>query len=806
MTRLLLSLALVALIPVTGKAALRTAEGIPQGFEQLAEPQASMVTVNYGGETLGRFAAHLTPSTLTFDAPEAVVNAIPALIDRPGMRALLSKPQPHNAQARCGKQQTMDCGRLSPEIAALIYTPSTLTAELFINPAYLSVEDGTGPRFLGLPERQLSSVLGFNGAVVGSTQNTPNYALTSNAITSFGETRLTTQSTLSDEGLRFDTVAAGMERNGWEAQGGLFRSRSMQLIPDRDMAGVSYGSSIRTRLDAHKTAGNAVIVYLPRRSIVSVYREGRVYSSRAYEAGNQTVDTTELPEGAYNIQLKVQEADGSTREETRFFAKSPDIPPPGTPTYYMQAGVLRAPASNDRTIPDISDKPLVRAGIVQRVADNMGLGIDGLWMNDRLWMEAGTFYLEGGTQIRGTLLGSSKGDSGAQASFLKTKGKWSIASDARALWTDEKAPVYMGNNAPLPEFTLDTPVTSYKQLTGSLSYAATPSLTVGARASYSDSNGMRQESYGPNMSWYLWRKAESMLTFDADGGRTNDQTVANAMLRFTMRFGNYGVSTSGGFAGGDGSRGITGSARGWYDHSTPDEAVLVGSTVQADRRAASVGVDGDYRNSFGRMRGLVQQAFTDEGAVTNYSGNFSFNSAHVDNALYVGGDHTDMSAVVVSLKGDAGVPMNILVGGVARGVVEPGTSHTVYLPPYQRYSIRLVPARKELVAYDSAARTVTLYPGNVSHLNWEANRLYIVLAKLVNDKGEPVANAQLQEGDGRTTTSAHGRVQVQLTQPERLTLITPENTACEIALPAMVPVNGVLHYTKPLVCETIPLS
>lgn len=768
--------------------------GAPAGFEALAAPRETIIALTYGGRPLGHYYVHYTPSHLMFDAPDDILAAIPTIADRPAVLRGLSRPLSHHAHQICPPGKTVDCGTLAPDDAAVIFNEAMLSAELFINPRLLSITDSSGPRYLPLPARTLSSVVGFSGAVSGTTGGSTHYMLASNSTIAYGEGRFNSQTSLTNEGLRFDTAALGVDRHGWEASAGLFRSRPLQLIADRDIAGISVGTSLRTRLDTRKIAGNDIILYLPRRAIVSVYREGRVYSSRAYEAGNQSIDTTELPEGAYNITLTVQESDGGTREEVRFFAKSPEIPPPDEPTYYAQFGVLRALSSDDSTVPELTGQPIARFGTVQRMDDNLGLIGDFVWLDDRAVVEAGGFLLYGNSQIRATMLASSQRDVGAQFSYLNSSGKWSLATDARALWANEN---HHARTQPL--------VQDFLQATGTVSYHATQDITLGARATISRQNDFQRTAYGPYLTWYLWREAENMLSFDTDIGRIDNQVAGNALLRFTMRFGEYGATGTGGYSTGNGGAGALASGRVWHNRITDEEEVLLGANAQYDRTSYGAGVDGHWRNSFGRMRGLLQQSWGKIDSTTSYGANFNFNTAHTEDGFYLGGDRNDISAVVVSLSGNANVPMTIMINGIARGIVAPGDSQTVYLAPYQEYQVRLNPVRSVPIEYDTLARRVTLYPGNVAQMNWEANEVFIVLAQLVDHQGAPISSAWLQEGDGRATTNKKGWLQVQLSDPKRLTFITSDLHACETTLPEAQPVNGILKYSKPLVCDPIPI-
>ena len=329
---------LITALSFPAYAGMQIEPGTPAGFEQLAAPRPTRVTVFYGGDQLGIFAAHSTPDSLRFDRPEDIVAAVPAIKDAPRVTGALQAFLPAHADLLCGPKRVADCGNLTPDIAGVIFNASQLSAELFVNSAFLSASAAPTDRYLPLPDRHLASVLGFNGALTGTDTQTPLYSLSNDATASIGEARLAAQSTVSNQGLRFDSATAGVERQGWAENAGLFRSRSMQLLSDRDIAGLSVATSTRTLLDQYKTAGNDILLYLPRRSFVSILREGRLYSSRAYEAGNQHIATDELPDGAYDITLRIQEPDGATREERRFFVKTQQLPPPDDPAYYLQAG------------------------------------------------------------------------------------------------------------------------------------------------------------------------------------------------------------------------------------------------------------------------------------------------------------------------------------------------------------------------------------------------------------------------------------------------------------------------------------
>lgn len=765
-------------------------QGAPQGFEQLTAPRPTRITLSYGGDVLGAFAAHFTPTEVMFDDPATIIAALPSAKHKDRLRDTLSHPMLHNAHALCTEKRRKGCGMLTPKTAAIIFDENRLSAELFLNKRYLAVGNKES-RYLPLPkERALSSVYAFTGAIAGADDDM-NFNGTLDSTYAYGEAKFVSQSSMSNEGLRFDTAAASIEREGWNATGGLFRSRPMQLIGDRDIAGVSFSSSTRTLLDRHKTEGNDIILYLPRRAYVSLYREGRLYSARAYEAGNQKIDTSELPEGAYTVTLRIQEADGGTREEQRFFAKSEEMPADGEPLYYAQAGFLREPASADSTMPAITGDPLLRAGIIARASDDIGVSAGMLGLADRAALEAGAFWLGPGMQLRATAMGSTKGDAGLQASYIYTDQRLSAAIDARQVWMSSEA--MAGYDELIGDIT---------QATAIVAYALTPEVTVGARASYSKQMNFDTMSAGPYAEWRVWQEGESMLGISASAARNDGRNEGNLLLSFSHRFGaarDYGISgAAGGGYGGD-SRGPNGNMRVFHDRYTPGESLRLGAGTSVDARNRIISADGDWRGAMGQLQGSVQRSMGDSN-VTAYAANIAMNAAMSEEGIHVGGNDNERSAVLIALSGDADAEMRILVNDTERATVKVGEKQAIYLSPFHSYRIRIKPMGDSLLDYDNAETKVTLYPGNVQTLHYNVERFYVISARIVDEAGAPLTDALLIESKQSVSTDAKGRLQAEIANSRRLSF-TRDGVKCSVTLPEKDSVNGVLLYKEPLSCK-----
>ena len=73
--------------------------------------------------------------------------------------------------------------------------------------------------------------------------------------------------------------------------------------------------------------------------------DGRLAGSRLYQAGNNALDTSALPDGAYTILLRIREPGGEVREERRFFVKNAQVAPLGQPINSLTLASLPTPAS-----------------------------------------------------------------------------------------------------------------------------------------------------------------------------------------------------------------------------------------------------------------------------------------------------------------------------------------------------------------------------------------------------------------------------------------------------------------------------
>ena len=153
-------------------------------------------------------------------------------------------------------------------------------------------------------------------------------------------------------GMQVETLAVEWDQAGdCRARAGVIRSTGSSLLPQVTLYGGHVGTSGNTRHRSRPGVRLATLrVPAPVRPIVEIIRDGRVLSARFYPSGNQLLDTSNLPGGAYPVTIRIRETDGTVREETRFFSKSSQIPPKDMPLICSRKAAWSG-ASANRVMP-----------------------------------------------------------------------------------------------------------------------------------------------------------------------------------------------------------------------------------------------------------------------------------------------------------------------------------------------------------------------------------------------------------------------------------------------------------------------
>ncbi len=748
---------------------------IPAGFENLSAPQTSLIDVFFLGKQVDIAMATFAPGVFSFDDPEAMVARLPQ-IAKPGVVTMgLSGDLDPHAGLACGARPRPGCGELIPDPVGVIFDATRFRVDLFVDPALLETAGANGPRYLPDPDAGISALQTLAAAVSGSSANGTDYTLSSFSLLAYRTGRLTAETTTSShDGTGLDVLSGEVDRHAWRYIGGLYRTVLSSILGERRLMGAGIGTTAKTRLDLEQIEGTPMSVFLPSRAQVEILRDGRLLSSRTYPAGNQEIDTTNLPQGAYEVTLRIRQPGGSMREETRFFAKTSLVPPQGAPRYVLEAGLL---GTDSTSLQNFSDTPAAHAGTIHRLTESFALGSDVVATQNQQILELSAFYLASFSTFSISAQGAVDGSTGVAANAYGLLDRFSYGLSARRIWSrgdrtedDDRARLMQDSTTRL-------------DLTLSYSFAAGP--RVGWRASWQKQSGTDGSySYGPTLFWPLPPQFGSRLDLMAEATRSRDEIQTMVRLRVRFETPHYAISSDQGYVASFGdAHGDTGTAGRvdafWKDDDLIEGDLRAGGGVIQEFGDTSLRAQSDYHGPNGNALGYVEQGLNGD-RDTLYGGNALVHVLGNADRVTWGGQDSFRSGVLIAVEGAADAAFTILVDGRPRGEVKVGERIPLMLPEYHVYEIRLQPIGAPPVQFDTGGREVSLYPGTIKTLKWQVEPIFVVFGRLLDAAGAPLVYTPLEGGTERAFTDGQGYFQLEVAGSVELKVAGPGRADCSV--------------------------
>jgi hypothetical protein len=778
-------------------ATLALASQPPSDFSDLLRPQETLVDVYFGGTRVGVARATYQPGRLRFDDPAAVAALLPHLLRPAELIAALTGDLPTHADLVCHDGLPAGCGELTPDVAGLIFDESRFQVEVFVNPKVLAVNPAKGPKYLPEPTAGLSLVDSLGGAASGSSSGGSSFSFQNRAIVAYRDARLTSEiSASTDIGFQVETLGMSVDRPGVRYQAGLFWTPAFDFTGQSRVYGVGFGSQLDSRADTEQIAGAPLVVFLPHRSQVDILRDGRLLSSRFYDAGNQTLDTAYLPQGAYNVTLRIREIDGTTQEMQRFFVKSQAMPPADAPGFFVEVGALAA--DTEAGLPSAGSQLLVEAGYARRLGPQTAVDVNTLLLGRTVLGEVGVTHFDKLISLHAAALGSSDGNYGLLFDGAVTGfSNLVLSANVRKTWGPGLAA--LGG----PGADTFSPVTQTNLLNGD-SLEATGNVTYvyrGAQlnftATYFKSRDSRSYAYGPSLTVPVWQGAGAVATLGLSLSKTNDGFQALASVRLQLYRGGRAVVADAGLAAEDSP--ATGRRSGAVGSITatdvlPDvlasDLTLTGvASHSLDQSVVGGGVE--LRGAHGDYLAQAEEDFGGpQGASTRYAGNFATSVAVGSGGVAFGGADVSASGIIVRLEGASpDVVVDVLVDGAPLARLRANQSMPIFLPPYRVYHVTVLPVGGPAIDFDDRDRRISLFPGNVQTVTWRVTPVMAVFARALDAGGRPIAEAAIEGAREPAATDDQGYFQVEVGAGATLTLHATGGP-CRIPLPQATPQNG----------------
>jgi hypothetical protein len=778
----------------TGSSASIETSGIPAGFAELSRHREVLVDVFFGGRKVGEARAMARPGYLRFKQPEQLLQLLPNVEMSAELSAAISQELPSNAALVCPEGASRDCGTLSPETAGIIYDEDHFRVDIFINRKWLRVVRPEQRLYLSAPTAPLSLTSSAGLALSGSSESSTAFNLQNRTIIGFHNARIRSETSYASKlGFLMDTFVAELDRPGVRYSAGLFWAPGLDLTGQRRIVGVGAGTQFDTRTDREAVAGTPIVVFLARPARVDILIDGRLVDTRAYEAGNNLLDTSTLPAGSYSLLLRIHESGGAVREERRFFAKNTQIAPVGQPVYFAYVGML-ANTRPGRPV-SLSRNLYYQLGTSRRLNDRLALDLSVVGTSERPIFDAGAWFITSLGRLRVSGLVSAAGDRGALVQVASGgTGRLNVNFDLRRIWSHDGKPLI-----PLSNYvdTFDSqPLKgtqvggSYTQVSGSIGYRFGDAYLSVIGSLRKDSGGPTDYSVGPAVNWPIVNSNGLQVALQANAEITRETSGGYVGVRMFFASRGYSVSSTAGrrSISGDGNFrparwravGDTTAHFAYGEEDGTDIAVAGGLTRELDSTTAHA--EGSVYSRLGSLRGEISRDF--EGSKRTQYG-LSLQTGAVANRddFVLGGRNLEESGVVISIDGSArDAQFDVLIDGQSRGRVKAGDRLPIFLRPYHAYSIRLRPVDAASVWFDTSARQFTLYPGNVEHVRWSVENLLTVFGRAVRADGTPVAEAMVTSKRGIGQSNSEGYFQIETSASDTLSFDGGKGKPCNIQI------------------------
>lgn len=776
----------------------RLTSSAPSGFENLTSEREAILDAWFGGRKVGEIRAMVRPGFVTFHDAKSIALLIPDVALLPQLVAALTGPMQANVSLACSPSPDAGCGILEPEHAGIILDEERFRVDIFVHPGLLAQPDPAAAYYLAAPVNQPSLVSLFGGTVSGSSRGALSWQLQNRSIASVGDFRLRSDSSLTQHaGVTFDNLTVETDRHDWRFLGGIFWSPGTELIGRRRIVGLGAATQLDTRLNKTELLGTPLEVYLQQTAKVDLIIDDRIVSSRIYPSGNRLIDTATLPNGSYEVVLRIQEDGRPAREEQRFFTKGSSMAPLGRPMFSGFVGLL---PSSSRGLSLGSKTVFYQAGVARRMTPSLGFEAAILGTQYKAILDSGAIYHSSFAQLRLGALVSTSGDHGVSVRATTVgHGPLSLSFDLRKISSRDGRPLLPVSTS-RGSFSEETKLGfadrgSFTQALSLISYRidrATFRLTGLFRK---NANDAANYSVGASVEIPVVRSSGWDITVLADARKTERDYSSFLGFRFFANRRNVAVSGSGGMihqtVQGTPSSRLVGEAQASWQRQFEDRGQL-SSDVAIGQNA-----DGAYSRGSTHLRSRTFNGRADvlhqfgDRDTTQFAAALDTGIVMTKSGIGVAGRDMNDTGIIVSIAGGgAEQKFDVLIDEVVRGTVEDGERLVLFLQPYQKYDIRVRARDFHISGFENTPRSITLYPGNVAELDWKVTPLFILFGRAVTIDGTPVANANISGSQGVSRSDGDGYFQIETNDKDRLQFGRETASVCNVTVDAAQTVNG----------------
>ncbi len=707
----------------------------------LQSSEIAYIDIHYGDEFVGAALAEFDDTHIRFESPDEIIRFLPEVIDREYLEQYFSSAIPYQQPASCTSEIYQRCFLDGKSKVVSTFDSALFLAKIYLAPEILVTYQVDVEKYLPTFKSSPSYLASFGGAYSASRNDvlpvTESYNATLTQVVSSGNKRFVSELGYANSKDFYVREASFTgEARGTRVKAGRYELQGDSLLPSRLIRGFGIHSTTDLRLDLDQNGGSRIELFIPQRSRVELYRDGRLLSAEYYEVGNQQLDISRLPDGAYDLDIKVIANGVVIDEQTQFFTKSTKLPPVGESQTSFDIGRIATPLE----VGVESDSEFIRLGHSVRLNDPGFVQVTAL--STRNWTALQNEY---SWVMRDSIgrAGLQVADDGFRA-FTVAASK-SFERDLVSVdWARASVPTReSGQVDHLRRFSEDADISSLRYVRGGTRW----NVQSAVRFISTEAANERVTSISAHV-------------FPIEG---NDQLKISGSTLHSTR---AGFQLSIDFLWRTSVKSNTVWARSRWVNQNGQRVLsavgLAGSRIDALRNTAlrydaafeeyedsrNFGAGAYYRN---QLITTDSNLNIENGGLHNRSLSTNIRSAfaYSDGKVKLFSESGARAGIVVSLPDRDDSNVTVIINESRRVTIAAGSTQFIPLEAYERYKVRVQPTSGANLEYDMRDRHIVLYPGHVPVMEWRGNRVVAVFGE--------VNIAALEEGAAVNVVTSRGR-------------------------------------------------
>jgi outer membrane usher protein FimD/PapC len=590
---------------------------------------------------------------------------------------------------------------------------------------------------------------------------------------------------------------------------GFLETTGQTFTNSLQFAGVRVRTSDGVLLNPQDGRGSILEVFIPSRSRVEFYRAGRLLTVQMLDFGLQEINTTRFPQGSYDVDIVITETNGNVTRDRKFFTKSGFLTIRGRPSYDFQVGLLREEFSLETT-------PVVFGGVQWRASDHFDLN-GSLYATDELGVgQAQISGLYRDTFFQGATSVSSNGDVGVNGNIAAgiAQGLTVSLSGAKTLKVSESSAQPIATPTPTPDPLAPPELIPDRQRSRELFFQDRTLYLARVRKGFGRleidyqvqgeqvGDGVLRRTRGPSFGLQTYDDGKNFVRLNGNFYETEAGSARSGVINYRRRINSqWNVNAQVGYYDRDVQDEIVGLLTVDYNEQrramyasklSLSSEVRERSALSSDSNQGTVfsnQVSGDYGGDHFYGRGFFRSQEGDS------AGSSSF-GLNLESAILLGNDGSaaisypmaQEAVFIANLKGNVpGTKFDLFLNDQRYDTISAGKRSAVSVPPFQVYRVSIQPTDpNELIDYDTTTYSISFFPGNVIERTWEVTQVTIVLGRLLDKDGVPIALQRIKGTREYVATDDLGYFQAELAGDEQL-LVERDGVSCTIILPQYEP-------------------